>query len=107
MLFQLQEKYLEREQVLASASPEGQAASASWGIQVGAFSQAAQAEQLARQAAQRLPTSVGGRVAIDPLQGPTTVFRARVVSLNESQARQACQTLQAQGMDCMVVNASL
>ncbi|BCB60689.1 peptidase S11 [Halomonas sp. A020] len=99
--------FIEREQVLASASPEGQAASASWGIQVGAFSQAAQAEQFARQAAQRLPTSVGGRVAIDPLQGPTTVFRARVVSLNESQARQACQALQAQGMDCMVVNASL
>lgn len=99
--------FIERERVLATAPPTAQMASAGWGIQVGAFSQAAQAEQLARQAAQRLPTSVGGRVAIDPLQGPTTVFRARVVSLNESQARQACQTLQAQGMDCMVVNASL
>jgi D-alanyl-D-alanine carboxypeptidase len=92
---------------LADASPGAQSASAGWSIQVGAFSQAAQAEQLARQAVQRLPNSVGGRVAIDPLQGATTVFRARVVSLNESQARQACQTLQAQGMDCMVVNASL
>lgn len=99
--------FIERERVLADASPGAQAASAGWGIQVGAFSQAAQAEQLARQAVQRLPNSVGGRVAIDPLQGATTVFRARVVSLNESQARQACQTLQAQGMDCMVVNASL
>ncbi|WP_404377952.1 serine hydrolase [Vreelandella aquamarina] len=98
--------FIERERVLAAASPSVQMASAGWGIQVGAFRQAAQAEQLARQAVQRLPNS-GGRVAIDQLQGQTTVFRARVVSLNEFQARQACQTLQAQGMDCMVVNASL
>ncbi|WP_311065990.1 D-alanyl-D-alanine carboxypeptidase [Halomonas sp. DWK9] len=98
--------FMEQERVLAAASST-QAAPAGWGIQVGAFSQAAQAEQLARQAVQRLPSSVGGRVAIDQYQGQTSVYRARVVSLNESQARQACQTLQAQGMDCMVVNASL
>ena len=45
------------ERVLATAPPTAQMASAGWGIQVGAFSQAAQAEQLARQAAQQLPTS--------------------------------------------------
>nr|WP_229755571.1 serine hydrolase [Halomonas lutescens] len=99
--------FIEQERVLATASTSGQAAPGGWGIQVGAFSQASQAEQLARQAVQRLPSSVGGQVAIDQYQGQTPVFRARVVSLNESQARQACQTLQAQGMDCMVVNASL
>ncbi|WP_404344524.1 D-alanyl-D-alanine carboxypeptidase [Vreelandella venusta] len=99
--------FIEQERVLATASSSGQSAPAGWGIQVGAFSQASQAEQLARQAVQRLPSSVGGQVAIDQHQGQTPVFRARVVSLNEAQARKACQTLQAQGMDCMVVNASL
>ncbi|MFC4207877.1 serine hydrolase [Vreelandella malpeensis] len=78
-----------------------------WGIQVGAFSQASHAEQLARQAANRLPNGVGGRVTVDQLGGQTPVFRARVVALDEARAIQACQTLHAQGMDCMVVNASL
>ncbi|WP_447554960.1 serine hydrolase [Vreelandella sp. EE22] len=82
-------------------------ASGDWGIQVGAFSQASHAEQLAHQAAQRLPNNVGGRVAVDTLDGQTPVFRARVVALDEARAIQACQTLHAQGMDCMVVNASL
>lgn len=98
--------FLERERQLA-ATPRGAVSAGSWGIQVGAFSQAARAEQLARQAAQRLPHEVGGRVAIDTLGGQTPVFRARVVALDEARARRACRTLQAQGMECMVVNASL
>ncbi len=100
--------FMARERELASAAPTSTAgALTGWGIQVGAFSQAAQAEQLAQQAAQRLPHEVGGRVAIDTLEGQTTVFRARVVALDESRARRACRTLKAQGMECMVVNASL
>ncbi len=98
--------FLERERELAGV-PQGAISSDSWGIQVGAFSQAARAEQLARQAAQRLPHEVGGRVAIDALEGQTTVFRARVVALDEPRARRACRSLKAQGMECMVVNASL
>lgn len=101
--------FIEREQVMAlgSAAPADSTRSGVWGIQVGAFSQAAQAEQLARQATQRLPNHLGGRVTVDTLEGQTPIFRARVVALDEAKARQACQSLQAQGMDCMVVNASL
>ncbi|WP_404472651.1 D-alanyl-D-alanine carboxypeptidase family protein [Vreelandella venusta] len=100
--------FIERERVMAATSQVSNSASGGvWGIQVGAFSQASRAEQLAQQAAQRLPQSVGGRVAIDTLGGQSPVFRARVVALDEGRARQACQSLQAQGMDCMVVNASL
>lgn len=101
--------FIERERVMAATvAPATEPASGGvWGIQVGAFSQASHAEQLAQQAAQRLPNSVGGRVLIDTLEGQTPVFRARVVALDEGGARQACQSLQAQGMDCMVVNASL
>ncbi|RUR31048.1 D-alanyl-D-alanine carboxypeptidase [Vreelandella andesensis] len=98
--------FIEREREIATA-PQQVVSVGSWGIQVGAFSQAARAEQLARQAAQRLPYEVGGRVAIDTLGGQTPVFRARVVALDEARARRACRTLQAQGMECMVVNASL
>ncbi|WP_411537040.1 D-alanyl-D-alanine carboxypeptidase family protein [Halomonas sp. 7T] len=100
--------FIDRERVMAATSPVSNSAPGGvWGIQVGAFSQASRAEQLAQQAAQRLPQSVGGRVAIDTLGGHSPVFRARVVALDEGRARQACQSLQAQGMDCMVVNASL
>lgn len=98
--------FIERERELA-ATPQRSVTAGDWGIQVGAFSQEARAEQLARQAAQRLPHEVGGRVAIDTIAGQTPVFRARVVALDEARARRACRTLQAQGMECMVVNASL
>lgn len=98
---------IEQERGFASAGAAPASGGGNWGIQVGAFSQAYQAEQLAQQAAQRLPSDVGGQVAIDTLEGRSTVFRARVVALDEARARQACQSLQAQGMDCMVVNASL
>jgi D-alanyl-D-alanine carboxypeptidase len=95
------------EELTSASSVSSSAATPGWGIQVGAFSQAAQAEQLAQQAARQLPHEVGGRVAIDTLEGPTKVFRARVVALDEPRARRACRTLKAQGMECMVVNASL
>lgn len=105
------QEVVERERIVvssqATSAAQSQAPDGNWGIQVGAFSQAAHAEQLAQQAAQRLPNNMGGRVAVDTLEGQTPVFRARVVALDEGRARQACQTLQAQGMDCMVVNASL
>lgn len=95
--------FIERERQLASVPDTG----GSWGIQVGAFSQEMQARQLAQQAANRIGQSVGGRVEVDTVQGQTPVYRARLVALDEQRARQACRELHSQGMDCMVVNASL
>ncbi|MDN6180804.1 MAG: SPOR domain-containing protein [Halomonas subglaciescola] len=89
-----------------STSAMGDAAGG-WGIQVGAFSEQKNARRLANQAASQLPQGVGGEVSVDALDGAERMFRARLVALGESQARQACQQLQADGMDCMVVNASL
>ncbi|MDR5898973.1 D-alanyl-D-alanine carboxypeptidase [Halomonas vilamensis] len=91
---------IERESTLL-----GSRATQAWGIQVGAFSHADQAQQFARLAAERLPHAMNGRIAVDALDN--SVFRARLMALQEGQARQACQQLKAQGMDCMVVNASL
>ena len=95
--------FIERERQLASVNETG----GGWGVQVGAFSQEAQARQLAQQAAQRIAQSLGGRVAIDTVEGQNPVYRARLMALDEQRARQACRELHSQGMDCMVVNASL
>ncbi|EHJ94045.1 D-alanyl-D-alanine carboxypeptidase dacF [Vreelandella boliviensis LC1] len=95
--------FIERERQLASTDGTG----GGWGVQVGAFSREAQARQLAQQAAQRIAESLGGRVAVDTVEGLNPVYRARLMALDEPRARQACRELHSQGMDCMVVNASL
>lgn len=95
--------FIERERQLASSNETG----GGWGVQVGAFSREAQARQLAQQAAQRIAQNLGGRVAVDTVEGQNPVYRARLMALDEYRARQACRELHSQGMDCMVVNASL
>ncbi|WP_328731102.1 SPOR domain-containing protein [Vreelandella azerica] len=62
---------------------------------------------MATQASQKLGTYISGQVAVQAVPGQNQLFRARVVSLDEQQARRACVQLRSQGMDCMVVNASL
>ncbi|MGP9764691.1 SPOR domain-containing protein [Halomonas sp. AOP13-D3-9] len=95
--------FIERERQMAAANETG----GGWGVQVGAFSREAQARQLAQQAAQRIAQNLGGRVAVDTVEGQNPVYRARLMALDEQRARQACRELHSQGMDCMVVNASL
>ncbi|ATJ84550.1 serine hydrolase [Halomonas beimenensis] len=85
----------------------GDAPGASWGVQVGAFRDAEDARRLADRAAARLAVELAeARIAVPRAEG-AGVYRARVVDLHEGQARQACRRLQAQGMECMVVQASL
>ena len=93
--------FIDRERVMATRAAGG------WGIQVGAFSQEDQAQRYARQAATYLPRDLDGQVAIDTSVGQSPIFRARLMALEEQQARQACEQLRSRGMDCMVVNASL
>ncbi len=95
--------FIERERKMASVNETG----GGWGVQVGAFSREAQARQLAQQAAQRIAQTLGGRIAVDTVEGQNPVYRARLMALDEQRARQACRELHSQGMDCMVVNASL
>ncbi len=90
-------------QVLA----EGDAANGGWGVQIGAFSDADHARRLAARAADRLATELAdARVSVPRVDG-AGVYRARLVDMQEGQARSACRRLQAQGMECMVVQASL
>nr|WP_223287653.1 SPOR domain-containing protein [Halomonas elongata] len=78
-----------------------------WGVQVGAFSDADHARRLAARAAERLTAELAdARVAV-PHVAEAGVYRARLVDMQEGEARSACRRLQAQGMDCMVVQAAL
>ncbi|GEK73394.1 MULTISPECIES: serine hydrolase [Halomonas] len=78
-----------------------------WGVQVGAFSDADHARRLADRAAARLAAELDDARVDVPWVAQAGVYRARLVDLGERQARSACQRLQSQGMDCMVVQASL
>ncbi|MEQ5769655.1 D-alanyl-D-alanine carboxypeptidase [Halomonas sp. H33-56] len=78
-----------------------------WGVQVGAFSDMDSARSQASQAADRLAGEMAhARVAVARADN-ANIYRARVVDLQEGQARSACRRLLQQGMDCMVVQASL
>ncbi|MFG6158859.1 serine hydrolase [Halomonas sp. 1390] len=78
-----------------------------WGVQVGAFSDAGHARSLAARAADRLASELANaRVAVGSAES-AGVYRARLVDMNEGQAHTACRRLVAQGMECMVVQASL
>lgn len=84
----------------------GNVLSSAWAVQVGAFSNREGAQQLATQAVDYLSTELSeARIAVMPAQGEQTIFRARVIGLQENQAKQSCQQLMQQGMDCMVVRA--
>lgn len=76
-----------------------------WGVQVGAFSSADSAHSLAVRAAQTADIAED-QVAVPQVAG-ASVYRARLMDMGEGQARSACQRLQASGIDCMVVQASL
>lgn len=81
------------------------AAGGEWGVQVGAFSSADSARSLAVRAAQAAEIA---ETQVDvPQVAGASVYRARLIDMGEGQARSACQRLQATGIDCMVVQASL
>ncbi|HSH57828.1 MAG TPA: SPOR domain-containing protein, partial [Halomonas sp.] len=82
--------------------------SGSWGVQVGAFSSPDNARNLAGRAADRLASDLtNARVDVHEVPGPQSLFRARLVNLDENQAYRACRSLARDGIDCMVVNAGL
>lgn len=94
-----------RSETLHRLEPAG--SSGGWGVQVGAFSSQDNARHLASRAADRLSRDLlQARVDIDEVAGAQTIFRARLVNLDENQAYRACRSLAQEGMDCMVINAA-
>jgi D-alanyl-D-alanine carboxypeptidase len=78
-----------------------------WGIQVGAFSSQALAEQAVRQAYQQaLPNLQGSRMAVIGAGQPGgTIHRARLENLSETQAKKACELLISRNSPCFIFRA--
>jgi hypothetical protein len=75
----------------------------SWGVQVGAFSSAAQARDAADQARDMIRV-LGARTVVQPVsQGRSTLYRARVTGLSREAATAACERMRRRG-GCMVLS---
>ena len=92
-------------QAAATPGPAAGGRTGQWGVQVGAFQAADQAQSLASQAFSRLSGDLTkAQIAVTEVQvSDKKLFRARLVGLMEGEAHNACQHLSRQGMDCMVV----
>ncbi|MCC5882218.1 MAG: D-alanyl-D-alanine carboxypeptidase [Halomonas sp.] len=85
-------------------TPRTSTARGNWAVQVGAFNNPDQARHLATRAADQLANMMRDvRVSVAESEGEQRIFRARLVDLQENDAHSACNSLRAQGMDCMVV----
>lgn len=77
-----------------------------WGIQVGAYSKAQEAEQAVMRAAQMAQKEViGGKMTVTDsgAQTGTPLHRARMTNLDEQQARKACEKLISLQQSCFVI----
>jgi D-alanyl-D-alanine carboxypeptidase len=87
------------------SSMEQAAMNLAWGVQVGAFYKHRTAERAALSAATRAPELLGdAQVLVTDIRGQRgRIYRARLVGLSESGARNACSLLKAAKVDCLVV----
>lgn len=77
-------------------------ASSSWEVQIGSYLEHDRAQAQAQAATRWIP----GAVVITEVEvSNRKLYRARLVGMQENQARTACQSLTRQGMDCMVVRS--
>lgn len=78
-----------------------------WAVQIGSFRVPEQARDRASDAARRLNDVALAQIAVSEVEiSNRKLFRARLVGLEEAQAKNACQRLSRQGMDCLVVKLS-
>jgi D-alanyl-D-alanine carboxypeptidase len=95
----------------AAGKPEagGSLGHGDWGIQVGAFPAKKQARSIAQKAVRALPETLEpAAIKIVPLSTEKrgTVYRARLVGIEKSDAYQACQLLSLQRFGCMVLRVN-
>ncbi|MGO1118110.1 D-alanyl-D-alanine carboxypeptidase [Rhodovibrionaceae bacterium A322] len=91
---------------VALAKPTPAAASQGpWAVQVGAYKRAAPAKQRAIQALGKVPDIMNtAQVAVTPRKSKNgTLYRARLVGLSESTARNACRQLEKKAVNCLVI----
>lgn len=92
---------------LASTAP-AKAASGNadkWGVQVGAFASRAAGQKALTQAVKQAPFLLRGakNAVLETKNGKDTVFRARMVGLDEKTARKVCSELSRHGQRCVAV----
>ena len=89
----------------AEITPKKKVRKAVWGVQVGAFSRYAPAHLAASSAARRLPSLLGSaRVVVLPMKEDSgMIYRARLMGLDETKARDACEELKRDNFGCVAV----
>jgi D-alanyl-D-alanine carboxypeptidase len=85
--------------------PDEIAASEGWAIQVGAFTRREPAERAAATALASAPDSLAGArpQVVEVITDSATIYRARLVGLEEPQAREACRILKTAQAACLTV----
>ena len=85
-------------------TPPTFSAEQAWGIQVGSFRAVEQAKDRAAEAARRLGKTQQAKIAVNPASvGGQTLYRAQLIGLRQEEAKQSCEHLTRQSMDCLVV----
>lgn len=90
---------------LSSAAMASPTFNDSWAIQVGAYRDAAQAQQALARATRALPVILGGAFprTISTTTTMGQLHRAQLIGLDEQGAKAACATLTREGMQCLAV----
>jgi D-alanyl-D-alanine carboxypeptidase len=90
---------------IPSAAPTETLLTGIWGVQVGAFSKFAAAHSAALYASQRAPTELqNARVQIEEITNELgTIYRARLIGLDEQGAHDACTQLRTVDQPCIVL----
>lgn len=89
-----------------SPSPSPAPTGKEWGIQVGAFRSAGDAESVARRVISLLPRLLDrAEVKVLPLEknGRNPLFRSRIHGISKDEARQACAALKKRSLSCIEV----
>jgi D-alanyl-D-alanine carboxypeptidase len=99
-------------QLTSAGTPDAQAVEpvwrsgspASYGVQVGAYSQFAPAQSAALRVTRAMPGVFSeARIVVDE---SNSLYRARLMGLSKADAEQACAKLHAQQADCMVLSTT-
>lgn len=90
--------------VIQSGSAPTFSAEQAWAVQVGSFRALEQAKDRAAEAARRLGNTQQSNMAVNPASvGGQTLYRAQLVGLLQHEAKQACEQLVREGIDCLVI----
>ena len=91
----------------ASSAPASGTGGLSWGIQVGAFGDAASAQKAAQRAVAASRSLTGnGVVHVEPSGRRKTLYQARIGNVGRAEASRACSILKQKKFKCMVFKLS-